>query len=101
MSATARQLAERDRQLIATQDATIAALCGLAGEAIPLSARIMAVADVYDALISRRVYKPAFSHDRAMQIIAHESVGHFDPDVVAVVLAEHDVFAAIARRFGD
>lgn len=55
---------------------------GLQGDAIPLSARLMAIADVYDALISRRVYKPPFSHETAMQIIEEGRGRHFDPDVV-------------------
>ena len=56
---------------------------GLAGDTIPLSARLMAIADVYDALISRRVYKPAFTHEAAMAIIEEGSGRHFDPDLVA------------------
>ena len=55
---------------------------GLAGDAIPISARLMAIADVYDALISRRVYKPAFSHEAAMKIIEEGRGRHFDPDIV-------------------
>ena len=57
--------------------------CGLAGEAIPLSARVMALADVFDALISRRSYKEAFSFEKSMDIIKSEAGTHFDP-----VLAE-------------
>jgi putative two-component system response regulator len=56
---------------------------GLAGENIPLCSRIMAVADVYDALTSVRVYKAAYSHDEAARIIVGDSGRHFDPDVVA------------------
>ena len=52
---------------------------GLAGEEIPLSARIMAVADVYDALTSRRVYKEAYSHERTKSMIIDETGTHFDP----------------------
>ena len=55
---------------------------GLAGEAIPLSARLMAVADVYDALISRRVYKPPFTHNKAVRIIVDGRGTHFDPRIV-------------------
>jgi putative two-component system response regulator len=55
---------------------------GLAGEAIPLSARIMAVADVYDALRSKRVYKPAFTHAATAEIILESSGTHLDPIVV-------------------
>jgi putative two-component system response regulator len=74
---------------------------GLAGEAIPVSARLMAVADVYDALISERVYKKAFTHDRARQLIVAGRGQHFDPDVVDAFLTEEAQFQAIARRFAD
>lgn len=74
---------------------------GLAGEAIPLSARLMAVADVYDALISRRVYKPPMSHGQAVAIIEQGRGGHFDPAVVDAFLAVEDEFSAIAGRFHD
>ena len=74
---------------------------GLAGDAIPLSARLMAVADVYDALISKRVYKPAFSHQRAITVIAEGRGSHFDPDIADACLAIADTFDAIARRFRD
>lgn len=74
---------------------------GLAGEDIPISARLMAVADVYDALISKRVYKEAFSHERAAGIIARGRGNHFDPDVADAMLELSDVFRDIARRFAD
>lgn len=74
---------------------------GLIGEAIPLSARLMAVADVYDALISVRVYKPAFSHDEAVKIISDGKGTHFDPDMVDCFLAITDEFKAIAAQFKD
>ena len=65
---------------------------GLAGEDIPLSARIMAVADVFDALVSKRSYKKPFSFEEAMQIITEGSGKHFDPLVVdAFVSAEDEV----------
>ena len=73
----------------------------LAGDAIPLSARLMALADVYDALISRRIYKPAMSHAQAAEIIVAGRGQHFDPDVVDAFLAIQDEFQAIARRFAD
>ena len=59
---------------------------GLKERAIPLSARIMAIADVYDALVSKRPYKPAFTHQRAIEIIKEESGTHFDPELVVVFL---------------
>ncbi len=74
---------------------------GLKGDEIPLSGRLMAVADVYDALISKRVYKPAFSHDKAKSIILEGEGNHFDPDVIAAFLAVEDQFVAIAAEFDD
>lgn len=74
---------------------------GLAGDAIPLSARLMAVADVYDALISRRVYKPAFPHHHAVTLMREGRATHFDPDVLDVFLELQDEFNRIAHRFSD
>ncbi|HEX5805306.1 MAG TPA: two-component system response regulator [Macromonas sp.] len=74
---------------------------GLAGDAIPLSGRLMAVADVYDALISRRVYKPPFSHEKAVQIIRDSAGAHFDPRIAAAFLQIEDRFRAIANEFRD
>jgi putative two-component system response regulator len=74
---------------------------GLAGEAIPLPARLMAVADVYDALISRRIYKEPFPHERAVAMIEAGSGSHFDPTVVRAFLSEAETFRAIAQRFRD
>lgn len=69
---------------------------GLAGEDIPLCGRIMALADVYDALISRRVYKPPFTHSRAVEIIVEGSGTHFDPDIVDVFVGFSQAFRQIA-----
>ena len=74
---------------------------GLAGDAIPISARLMAVADVYDALISERVYKPAFTHEDAVDTILAGRASHFDPDVVDAFLQMADVFRQIAQRYRD
>ena len=74
---------------------------GLSGDDIPASARLMALADVYDALISRRVYKAAFSHAKAMEIILQGRGRHFDPDIVDAFHASHAEFEAIAHRFQD
>jgi len=74
---------------------------GLAGEAIPLSARLMAVADVYDALISRRVYKEGMSHEKAVVIIGEGRGSHFDPDLVDAFMSLHEAFRQIAARFVD
>ena len=61
----------------------------------------MAVADVYDALISKRVYKEAKSHEEAVKIIGDGQGTHFDPDVVTAFLATQDKFHDIARKFSD
>jgi putative two-component system response regulator len=74
---------------------------GLVGPLIPLSARLMAVADVYDALISKRVYKPAMSHERAVEIIREGRGRHFDPDIVDVFDRALDEFTKIAGVFAD
>ena len=74
---------------------------GLAGDDIPIPARLMALADVYDALISPRVYKAGMSHFEAMQIIMAGSGTHFDPDVVNAFLAVNPEFETIAIRFAD
>jgi putative two-component system response regulator len=74
---------------------------GLRGEEIPVSGRLMAVADVYDALISRRVYKAGMPHAKAVEIIRESSGTHFDPDIVEAFLELQDEFQAIAARFAD
>ena len=74
---------------------------GLKGDAIPMSARLMAVADVYDALISQRVYKAALPHDRAVQIIFQSRGSHFDPDMVDAFIEIQHEFDAIAQRYKD
>ena len=74
---------------------------GLVGNTIPLSARLMAVADVYDALISVRVYKPAFSHEQAVQIIEEGRGSHFDPDMVDAFMTLSEEFRRIALQFAD
>jgi putative two-component system response regulator len=74
---------------------------GLRGEEIPISARLMALADVYDALISRRVYKEAMNHEAAVKIITEGRGSHFDPDVVDAFLELQEEFKTIAREFLD
>ena len=71
---------------------------GLQGHAIPLCARIMAVADVYDALTSVRVYKDAMSHDEARNIIVTESGKHFDPAIVNAFRACEPQFESMSSR---
>jgi putative two-component system response regulator len=73
----------------------------LAGEQIPLCGRIVALADVYDALTSRRVYKPAMSHAQSREIIVRDSGSHFDPEVVAAFLANETKFDEIRKRLAD
>ncbi|WP_406733131.1 two-component system response regulator [Vibrio scophthalmi] len=74
---------------------------GLVGEEIPLSARIMALADVYDALISARVYKPAFSHEKSLQIILENRGSHFEPLLVDVFLDIAEHIRDIAETYKD
>ncbi len=74
---------------------------GVQGDAIPLPGRIMAIADVYDALISKRCYKPAFSHEKAVEIICEGRGKHFDPAMVDAFVACADEFREIASRFKD
>ena len=74
---------------------------GLKGDAIPLAARLMAVADVFDALISRRVYKPAFPLDKVREIMSSERGKHFDPDLLDAFLGQLSLFEEIAHRYPD
>jgi putative two-component system response regulator len=74
---------------------------GLAGDGIPVSARLMALADVFDALTSVRVYKPAIPFGEARDIIAAGRGKHFDPDVTDAFLAHFQNFVTIARTYGD
>jgi putative two-component system response regulator len=74
---------------------------GLAGDAIPIPARLMALADIYDALISRRVYKVGMNHEKACAVIAEGRGKHFDPDVVDAFLKRTDEFHDIAQRYAD
>lgn len=72
---------------------------GLSGDSIPISARLMAVADVYDALISRRVYKQPFSHEDSVSMVKKGYATHFDPDVVDAFLAIEKELWAVAEKF--
>ncbi|MFP4155492.1 MAG: response regulator [Halothiobacillaceae bacterium] len=74
---------------------------GLAGEDIPVAARIMAVADVFDALTSRRVYKEAMPCEAARDLILRDAGKHFDPRIVAAFDAIFDRFVQIARTYAD
>ncbi len=74
---------------------------GLRAEQIPLCGRIMALADVYDALTSKRVYKVAFTHDVTRAMIEQESATHFDPGVVDAFLRAEQQFIAVRDRAAD
>jgi putative two-component system response regulator len=74
---------------------------GLSGDEIPISGRLMAVADVYDTLISKRVYKAPFPHAKAVNIIEEEKAKAFDPDLVDIFLALEKNFRNIAMTFVD
>ena len=74
---------------------------GIKGEKIPVSARLMAVADVYDAMTSKRIYKEAYSHKDTVKMISKSSGTHFDPQAVELFLALQDVFNDIALSYGD
>ena len=73
----------------------------VAGDRIPVSARLMAVADVYDALICRRVYKEGMPHDKAVAIMIEGRGTHFDPDIIDAFLDIQTEFQAIAARYAD
>ncbi len=74
---------------------------GTVGEEIPLSARICAIADVYDALTSRRPYKPAWSHQEAASLVIKEAASHFDPVLVEIFRGLEGPLADVRRRFPD
>jgi putative two-component system response regulator len=74
---------------------------GLVGDAIPIPARVMALADVFDALASRRIYKPAMLFEEAVLIITEGAGKHFDPDVVVAFLANLERFKEILQLFAD
>jgi putative two-component system response regulator len=74
---------------------------GLAGDSIPIAARLMALADVFDALICRRVYKPPMPYELAHEIIVSESGTHFDPDIVDAFIEHFDRFKAIAEAYAE
>jgi adenylate cyclase len=74
---------------------------GLRGEEIPLAGRLMALADVYDALVSGRVYKKELSHAEVRDFIAQQSGTQFDPDIVAAFMARHEDFYKVAQAFAD
>ena len=74
---------------------------GLAGEDIPLFARIVGLADVYDALSSRRSYKDPWPESKVLDEVRRESGRHFDPELVELLLERVEEFRSVRRRFGD
>jgi putative two-component system response regulator len=74
---------------------------GLKGEQIPLCSRIVALADVYDALTSKRVYKNAFAHEVARGIIIKDSGTHFEPAIVDAFIAAQSAFIAIREQYHE
>ena len=73
----------------------------LRGNDIPIVGRLMAIVDVYDALISKRVYKPPFPHEKAVSMICEQRGRHFDPDVIDAFMALETDFHDIAVKFAD
>ena len=74
---------------------------GIKGEEIPLSARIMAIADVFDALVSKRCYKEAMPVDKAFDVIKSESGTHFDPKLVELFIKNKEMYASINASLSD
>ncbi len=74
---------------------------GLKGDEIPVCGRLMAIADVYDALISKRVYKDAYSHEQAVEIVSQSAHSHLDPDIVEAFIQLADEFRQIAINYSD
>ena len=74
---------------------------GLSGENIPLSARVMAVADVFDALVSNRSYKKGFPYEKALGIMHEETGTHFDPGVMKAFFAVQDKILEVADKFSE
>jgi HD-GYP domain-containing protein (c-di-GMP phosphodiesterase class II) len=74
---------------------------GLRGDAISIEARLMALADFYDALTTRRTYKPRFSHEKTREMILEQRGKHFDPDIVDTFLEIEDQFKYICRRYAE
>jgi response regulator RpfG family c-di-GMP phosphodiesterase len=74
---------------------------GKQGEEIPLAARIVALADVYDALVSKRAYKEPLPEEQALEIIRQQAGRHFDPEVVAAFFAIHEVIVAIKEKYKE
>lgn len=74
---------------------------GLKGDAIPLCARIMAIADVYDALVSKRIYKPAFSHEKSLDYTFRKRYTFLDPVLIDCFIPIEQAFSLIAKTYKD
>jgi putative two-component system response regulator len=74
---------------------------GISGDEIPVSARIMAIADVYDAMTSERSYKNAFSHEKTKETIMNQKGKQFDPRLTDAFVREEDAFIAIKKKYKD
>jgi HD-GYP domain-containing protein (c-di-GMP phosphodiesterase class II) len=74
---------------------------GKKGDEIPVMARIVALADVYDALMSKRSYKPPWPEQKVLDLIEKENGKHFDPEIVEVFMEIYDVIKAISEKFAD
>jgi putative two-component system response regulator len=74
---------------------------GLVGDEIPISAQIVSIADVYDTLITRRVYKKAYSVNQAYNMIMHGECGEFNPKLLAALSAVRGDFEAVAKKYKD
>ena len=74
---------------------------GLKAEEIPISGRLMAIADVYDALISKRIYKEAYSHEKAVEIVRQSAGTHLDPDIVEAFLQLEGLFEETMTNYRD
>lgn len=74
---------------------------GLMGKDIPLSARVMAVADMFDALVSKRVYKPGFPYDKAVKIMQEECGTHFDPKIIKAFMTVKEEIIQVAKHFNE
>lgn len=70
---------------------------GLKGKEIPISARIVAIADVFDALTTRRIYRNEYSPEQALEIMINEEDGHFDPEIFKIFLQHDKLFTALAK----
>ena len=73
----------------------------MAGEDIPLAGRIVAIADVYDALMSKRVYKSAWSEDDVLKYLREQAGTQFDPELIEVFISVYDIIKAIRNRYSE